>query len=50
VFVSFLSKNENKNSFDLVGLISFLVEYRRVVYYLYAVVFKHCFSGSLALD
>jgi len=33
VFVLFLSKNENNNGFDLVGLNSFSFDYRRVVYF-----------------
>jgi hypothetical protein len=32
VFVLFLSKNENNNGFDLVGLNSFLCDYRCVVF------------------
>jgi hypothetical protein len=32
VFVLFLSKNENNNGFDLVGLNSFLFDYRCVVF------------------
>jgi hypothetical protein len=34
VFVLFLSKNENNNGFDLIGLSFFPFDYRRVVYYL----------------
>ncbi len=50
VFVLFLSKNENNNGFDLVGLNSFSFDYRRVVYFLFRCRIFHCFPWLLALD
>ncbi len=50
VFVSFLSKNENINGLDLIGLSFFSYDYRRVVYFHFAVVSCIVSPGCLLLD
>ena len=50
VFVLFLSKNENNNGFDLVGLNSFFCDYRRVVFSFISCRVLHCFPWLLAVD
>ena len=46
----FLSKNENNNGFDSIGLNSFLFECRRAVYFPFCRCTLHCFPWLLALD
>ena len=52
MFVSFLSKNENDNGFDTIGLNSSLFDYRRVVFFfillLYLALF--CLVACFRLD
>ncbi len=50
VFVLFLSKNENNNGFELIGLNSFLFECRRAVYFPFFRCTLHCFPWLFALD
>ncbi len=50
MFVSILSRNENNNGFDSIGMNSFLFDYRRVVYFSFCCCILHCFSWLLALD
>jgi hypothetical protein len=47
VFVLFLSKNENINGFDTIGLNSSLFDYKRVADIHFTVVFRIVFSGCL---
>jgi hypothetical protein len=49
VFVLFLSKNENNDGFDLVGLNSFFFDYRRVVFSFIFCCVLHCFPWLLAI-
>ncbi len=50
MFVSILSRNENNNGFDSIGMNSFLFDYRRVVYFPFCCCILHCFPWLLALD
>jgi len=50
VFVLFLSKNENNNGFDTIGLNSSLFDYKRVANIHFIVVFRFAFPGCLDLD
>jgi hypothetical protein len=50
VFVLSLSKNENNNVFDLIGLGSFTFDYRLVVYFTFCCCILHCLPWLLALD
>jgi hypothetical protein len=44
VFVLFLSINENNNGFDLIGMNSFLLDYRRLVYFFILLLYLALFS------
>ena len=50
MFALFLSKNENNNGFDTIGLNSPLFGYRRVANILFIDVFLYWFFWLLALD
>ena len=47
VFVLFLSKNENNNGFDTIGLNSSLFDYKRVANIHFTVVFRIVFPSCL---
>ncbi len=50
MFVLFLSKNENNNCSDLVGLNSFLFDYRCVAFSFILLSCHDCFPWLLAVD
>ena len=50
VFVLFLSKNENNNGFDTIGLNSSLFDYKRVANIHFTVVFRIVFPSCLFLE
>ncbi len=47
MFVLFLSKNENNNGFDTIGLASSLFDYKRVANIHFIVVFRIVFPSCL---
>ena len=50
MFVLFLSKNENNNGFDTIGLNSFLFDHKRVANIHFTVVFRIVFPSCLFLE